>query len=125
MPSAQRPPGPRPTGGAGPAVGQRPLMLRVPSLPLADDLPTGTARTQDLTQERPEGQIQRIKPLTAVASPGGLGQKLRRQPRAENLTQPTQRGLAPLFGLGAQLIELGAALTPKGRMEYRVETASC
>ena len=68
-------------------------------------------RTQDLAQERPKGQGQRIGALATI-EPLGRGRQLGgRQPRPENLAQPAQRGLPPLLGLRPQLVKLGTALT--------------
>jgi len=99
-----------PAIGTGAAVGRLGLR-RIPRLNFADDLAAGRTRTQDLAQERPKGQGQRIGALATVNPLGGGSQHRGRQPRPENLAQPAQRGLPPLLGLRPQLVKLGTALT--------------
>ena len=108
----QRQPVTRLTISARAAVG-RLILRRIPRLDFADDLAAGSPRTQDLTQERPKGQRQRIGALATVDPFGGGREQRHRQPRPENLAQPAQGRLTPLLRLRAQRIELGTALSPE------------
>ena len=95
---------------AGAAVRLRPTLRRIPRLYLANDLATGAARIQDLTEKSPERQLQRVKAFATVEAANARSQKIRGQPRAENLAQPAQAGLAHPMGLRAQRIKLGTPL---------------
>ena len=106
----ERQAGARLTIGAAAADGQPLAMLSIPRLYFANDLPTGTARTEHLTQKRPEREVQRIEALATVEPFRTLSQQGRRQPWTEPLTQLAQSLLTQLLGLRAELIKLGAAL---------------